>query len=89
MIPTNFLDRLKAEKRLIINVKAIPKSSKDEVVGVLDDGTLKVKVTAAPEKGRANAAICELLAAEFGVTRGNVEVLRGETSSRKQVLILL
>jgi uncharacterized protein len=56
-------------------------------VGLLEDGTLKVKITAAPEKGKANAAICDYLAGQFGVSRRNVTLLRGETSHTKQVEI--
>ena len=48
---------------------------------------MKVKVTAAPEKGKANAEVCELLAREFGVSRRSVEIVRGETSPVKQVVI--
>lgn len=72
---------------LTLNLKVIPKSSRNEVVGVQPDGSLKLKVTVAPEKGKANAAVCELLADFFGVSRGKVVILRGETSQTKQVQI--
>jgi hypothetical protein len=81
--------QLRRERTLTLAIKAIPKSSKNEIAGFLDDGTMKVKITAAPEKGRANAAICELLAEQFGVAKRNVDVIRGETSAQKQIRILL
>lgn len=80
---------LQRDKRLTLSLKVIPKSSKNEIVGFLDDGTMKLKVHAVPEKGKANAEICEFLAQEFGVGKRNVEVVRGETSAHKQVVILL
>lgn len=58
-----------------------------EVVGLLDDVTLKLRVTAAPEKGKANAAVLELPASELRIPKRNVELLRGETSTTKQVRI--
>lgn len=88
MIPAALLDRLRREKRLVLTLKVIPKASRNEITGILDDGTLKVKVTAAPEKGRANAAVCEYLAEQFAVSARNVKVLRGESSHTKQVEIL-
>jgi uncharacterized protein len=83
----NLRAKLRREGRLILEIKAIPKSSKDEIVE--GAAVLKVKVTAAPEKGKANAAIVDLLAHAFGVPKRNVQVLRGETSSQKTVEILL
>ena len=80
---------LRRDKRLSLSVKVTPKSSRNEIVGVLDDGTLKLKITAAPEKGKANAEIREFLASQFGVGKRNVEIVRGETSAHKQVVILL
>jgi len=41
-----------------ILIKVTPKSSKTELTGYLPDGTWKVKVGAAPEKGKANRALC-------------------------------
>jgi uncharacterized protein len=87
--PAVLVDKLRAQGSLTLNLKVIPKSSKNEIVGLLDDGSLKVKIAAAPEKGKANAAICAFLAKEFGVAKKNVEILRGETSALKQVLISL
>jgi len=71
-----------------IRVKVIPKSSRNEVVGYLDDGTLKVKVAAAPEKGKANAELCSFLAKHFHVPTRNVSVVSGEKSHRKLVRVL-
>jgi uncharacterized protein (TIGR00251 family) len=72
-----------------ITVKVIPKSSKTEIVGQLPDGTWKVKVAAAPEKGRANKALCEFLANHFGVAQSRVTIVSGGTSHRKRVRIEL
>jgi uncharacterized protein (TIGR00251 family) len=89
VIPVEVQDRLRRERRLDLALKVIPKSSKNQIVGVLEDGSLKVKITAAPEKGKANAAVCELLAAAFGVGRKNVTITRGETSRNKHVSIVI
>jgi hypothetical protein len=72
---------------LRISVKVVPKSSRNEVVEVQADGTWRIKVAALPEKGKANAELCEFLAREFGVPRSKVEVVAGHSSPRKQVVI--
>jgi uncharacterized protein (TIGR00251 family) len=85
------LRALKAELartgQVSFTLKVIPKSSREEIVGFQADGSLRLKVTAAPEKGKANAAVCECLAREFGVSRRAVEIVRGETSQVKHVVI--
>lgn len=80
---------LQRDKCLTLNLKVIPKSSKNEIIGFLEDGTMRVKIHAVPEKGKANLEICEFLAQLFGVGKRNVEVVRGETSAHKQIRILL
>lgn len=72
---------------MTIRVKVIPKSSRDEISGPLEDGTWKVKVTAAPERGKANAAVCELIADHFKIPKSRVEVIAGHTSHLKQVRV--
>lgn len=72
---------------MLLRIKVIPKASRDEVAGTMDDGTLKVKVTAIPEKGKANAAVCAVLAKHFQVPKSCVEVVSGHTSSLKQVRV--
>lgn len=70
-----------------ILVKVIPKSSKTELAGRLADGTWKIKIAAAPEKGRANKALCAFLADHFRVPQSRVTILSGETSHLKRVRI--
>jgi uncharacterized protein len=89
LTPEHLVNQLRSTGTLTLMLKVIPKSSRNEIVGILEDGTLKVKITAAPEKGKANAAICEFLAEFFGVAKRNVEIVRGETSHTKQVVIRL
>lgn len=67
--------------------KVTPKSGKDQVTGCLtsDDGSVEacVRVTAPPDKGKANKAVAKLLAKELGVPKSSVQVARGETSHHK------
>ena len=70
-----------------LRVKVIPKSSRNEILGPMADGTLKVRIAAAPEKGRANAELCAFLARHYGVPRSAVTILSGQTSPRKLVRI--
>lgn len=70
----------------LLSVKAVPGARRDEVAGLLGD-RLKVRVSQPPEDGKANAAICELLARELGVKRGAVSVVRGVASPEKVVRV--
>jgi uncharacterized protein (TIGR00251 family) len=70
-----------------IQVKAVPRAARDEIVGWLG-GALKVRVTAPPQDGRANAALEALIAAALGVARGAVRVAAGHGSARKRVEIV-
>jgi uncharacterized protein len=79
--------QLLRDKRLVLSVKVTPKSSRNEVTGFLNDGTMKLKIAAVPEKGKANAEICDFLADQFGVSRRSVQIVRGETSPLKQIVI--
>ncbi len=71
---------------LRLSVHVTPKSGRDEVVGWRGE-ELQVRVTAPPEGGKANAAVCKTLAAALGVPKSAVRVLRGETSRHKSVEI--
>jgi uncharacterized protein (TIGR00251 family) len=70
-----------------LRVKVIPRSKKNEVSGELADGTVKVHVTAPPEKGKANELVCEVLAAHYRVPVRAVQIVSGHSSPRKLVRI--
>jgi uncharacterized protein (TIGR00251 family) len=69
-----------------VAVRAQPGARKTAVLGE-QAGALKVAVTAPPEDGRANAALVEVLKDWLGVKRAQVELLSGQTSRNKVVLI--
>lgn len=81
--------KLNADKVLLLDVKVIPRAARSGVAEWLTDGALKVKVTAAPENGRANQEVCRLLAEYWGVPQRNVHITAGETSQQKRLKILL
>ena len=67
-----------------LHLKVVPKASRDRVVGWVGD-RLKVQVTAAPERGKANEAVIEVLSAALGLPRSRVRIVAGETSPLKTV----
>lgn len=69
-----------------LSLKVVPGSSRDEVVGWLGD-SLKVKVKAPPEKGRANDAVVALLADRLGIDPSSIAVVSGHGSPAKVVAV--
>lgn len=67
-------------------VKVVPGAARDRIVGPLGDA-LKVQVAAPPEHGKANARLCELIAAALGVGARSVQVVSGQGSARKVVAV--
>ncbi len=70
-----------------ITVKLTPGAKKNEVLGWEEDlfgeRTLKIQVTAIPEKGKANKAMIELLSKEWKIPKNAITIKRGETSRMK------
>ncbi len=69
-----------------IAIKAVPGSSRDQIVGPLGD-RLKIKVAAPPEDGKANVAICALIAHAVGTAPRNVSVVSGHSRPEKTVAV--
>ena len=67
-------------------VKVIPGSSRTGIAGWLGD-TLKVRVTAPPERGKANAAVEATIAEALGIPADCVRIATGHTAARKVVEI--
>ena len=77
-----------AQKGAAITVKVSPRAKRTEFAGVMDDGTLKFRVAAAPEDGAANAALTAHLAEAFGVPTRQIEIVVGETSEKKLISLV-
>jgi len=75
-----------AGEDVLIWAKAVPGASRDEIAGVVGD-RLKIRISVAPEGGKANKAICKLLASSLGVKANQISIERGETSPAKIVRI--
>lgn len=67
-----------------LRVRLQPRARREEIVGPRD-GQLVVRVSEPPVDGRANAALCRLLARELGVPPSTVSVRRGRSGRDKTV----
>lgn len=72
---------------MTVRVKVIPRSPRSEIAGELADGTLKVRIAAPPERGKANEELCRFLAAHYGVPKSAVAVISGHSSALKLVRV--
>jgi uncharacterized protein (TIGR00251 family) len=69
---------------LRLSVRVVPKASRTRIVGIVD-GALKIAVAAAPEDGKANAALIETVAEALGVAKRDVTLAAGAASRKKLV----
>ncbi len=71
----------------MVAVRVTPRSSRDHIDGVDEAGELRVRVTAPPAEGAANAAVARLVARELRLAKGAVTVAGGATSRHKRLRI--
>jgi uncharacterized protein (TIGR00251 family) len=77
----------KNDEGVVFTAKIVPGSSgPTRICGLLDD-MLKIKVSAAPEKGKANQCLIKFLSKQLGVKKNAVRIISGTTSPIKHVMI--
>jgi uncharacterized protein (TIGR00251 family) len=70
------------EGAITFEVRVAPRASRNRIIGV-QEGALKVALTAPPVDGAANEALRKLLAKKFGVSKSAVQIVRGERGRTK------
>jgi len=77
---------LENARGVVFTAKIVPGSSRTVVAGILGD-MIKIRVAAAPEKGKANECLIAYLAQQLGVKKNAIEILSGPTNPVKQVRV--
>jgi uncharacterized protein (TIGR00251 family) len=67
---------------IVLHVRVQPRSSRDEIAGI-HDGRLKLRITAPPVDGAANAACQKLLAGVLGVSKSAIRLIAGQKAREK------
>ncbi len=71
-----------------LKIKVSAAAKRTEVKGKMADGTLKILIAAAPEKGKANKKLIKLLSEHFKIAPRNISIEHGATSSSKLIKII-
>jgi uncharacterized protein (TIGR00251 family) len=77
---------VKKDGLLLFNVKVVPRSSKTQVAGIYN-GMIKIRLSAVPEKGKANEALIDFLSDKLNVPKAYVTITSGLTAKVKQVSV--
>jgi len=72
---------------VVLTAKIVPGSNSPTRICGLLDGMLKIKVSAAPEKGKANQCLLKFLAKQLGVKKKAVSIISGKTSPVKHIQV--
>lgn len=70
-----------------LRIKVTPKSAKNELTGILDDGTIKIRIAAPPEKGKANKELIKFLSAHYNVPKAAISIISGKSDPLKLIKI--
>lgn len=73
-------------KPTVLLIKVVLRSSKNSIAG-WENGELKVRLNAVPEKGKANQELIALLAKALHLPKSSITIIGGETSRHKRLLI--
>ena len=77
-----------AQSGAAITVKVLPRAKKTELVGVMEDGTFRIRIAAPPVEGAANHALIEFLAQTLNVPPSQIDIVAGEFSERKLITLV-
>jgi uncharacterized protein (TIGR00251 family) len=72
---------------MMLRVKVTPRSPKSEITGTLSDGTIKIKIAAPAERGKANEELIAFLSAHYKVPKSSIKIIAGQSSPKKLIEI--
>ena len=76
----------KGNNSIRLAVKVTPNAGRNELTG-FKDGVLQVRVSAPPDKGKANKELTDFLAGRLGVKKSSLSIIKGQTSRHKIIII--
>ncbi len=71
-----------------LTIRVTPRARRTEVAGVMEDGTLRIRVQEPRTGGKANAALLRFLARVLGVRKNRIEIVAGERGLDKLISVL-
>jgi uncharacterized protein len=71
---------------IVIPIKVLPKASRNAIIG-WENGELKIRIAAPPEKGSANEELLAFLSDELGISKSQIKLLYGANSRHKRLCI--
>ncbi len=85
----DFLDLVKKKitEPLHLRIKVLPRRPKTEYADTLEDGTIRIRLAAVPDRGRANEELIRYLAELFGCAESRVRIISGHIVAKKFVRI--
>ena len=75
------------KKGSALAVRVTPRASRNEIVELLEDGTIKVRIAAPPSDNEANAALLEFLSEILGVPQSRLEIVAGASGRDKLIAV--
>ncbi len=78
---------MKIALKRYLRIKVIPKSRTNEVSEIMTDETIKIRIKAAPENGRANRELIKFLSRELNLPKENISIISGASSQLKLIRI--
>lgn len=76
-----------AKSGAAFTVRIVTRAQRDEIVGIQEDGSLKIRLTASPTEGQANVALIKFLAERLGVQEGAIEIVAGKENRDKWISV--
>jgi len=76
------------KKGSALAIRVTPRASRNEIVDLLDDGTIKVRIAAPPVDGEANEKLIEFLAEILGVSKSRLDIVAGAAGRDKLIAVL-
>jgi len=76
-----------AKRGAAFTVRVVTRAQKNEIVGVQDDNSLKIRLTASPNEGQANDALIKFLAERLDVPESAIEIVAGKDNRDKWISV--
>lgn len=84
--------KLQIPRKDYLRIKVIPKSAQNEIIEILDDEsgeqTVKIRIKAPPEKGKANAELIKFLSKELKIAKSQITIISGKSEQLKLLKII-